>query len=155
MMLTTPTRAFTLIETLIYLALFSVLIGGIASAMYLLIQSSGKVQANAILLQEEQFIMATIERVVGAATTVSLPGAGGSGSTLMVNGNAITLSGTDVLLNGIAGELNNTNVRVTRLVFSRTAALPVGITTAITVETNTPNGQLLSYSASTTKYIRQ
>ncbi len=141
-------RGFTLIETLVYLAIFSMVIGGIVSATYLLLQSSGKVQTNAMLLQEEQFLMATFERLVGQSTSATVS----SGVLTLSGPNTIGLSGTNLELNSVA--LNNTNVRVTRAAFSVSGS-PIGVTADITVEANAPNGQIVTYSASTTKYLRQ
>jgi type II secretory pathway pseudopilin PulG len=151
-------RGFTLIETLVYLAIFAMVIGGVVVAAYLLFQSSGKVQTRAMLLQEEQFVMATIERLLGEAASISAPTTGSTGDTLSVNtfggvSYTLTKTGNYVLLNG--AELNNTNTRVTALTFARTASAPDGVTAEITMQTNSPDGQLVTFSASTTKYRRQ
>lgn len=150
---------FTLIETMVYLAIFAIVIGGVVVAAYLLIESSGTMQTRAILLQEEQFVVGTIERLVGEAASISAPAAGASGSTLSLTtfgGTAysFTLSGTSIRLDGT--DLNNSNVRITALSFSRTASGgPDGITVDISMEANDPSGTVVSYSASTTKYRRQ
>jgi prepilin-type N-terminal cleavage/methylation domain-containing protein len=151
-------RGFTLIETIIYLAIFAVVIGGVVVAAYLLFESSGKVQTRAMVLQEEQFVMATIERLLGEAASISAPAAGGTGSTLTLTTfggitHTIARVGDDARLDG--STLNNSNVRVTALTFSRTAGNPDGITAEIAVEANAPNGQIVSFTASTTKYRRQ
>lgn len=154
----TAARGFTIIETLVYLAIFSIVIGGVAVAMYLLFQSSGTLQTRAMLVQEEQFVMLTIERLVAEAASISAPSAGASGNTLTLTtfGGAsytITKNGDYVTVDG--AELNNTNVRVTALSFARSAAIPDGITAEITIVANAPSGQIVSFSASTTKYRRQ
>ncbi len=151
-------KGFTMIETLIYLAIFSMVITGVVASAYILLESSGKVQTKAMILQEEQFMLGTVERLVGDAASVSAPTAGSSGTTLSIltfGGAAysFTLSGTDLLLNGIA--LNNTSVRVTDISFQRSAVSPDGITAEFTVSANAPNGQVVTFSASTTKYLRK
>ncbi len=146
--MSTSTGGFTLIETLVYLAIFSLVIGGIVCATNLLLQSGGKVQTNAMLLQEEQFLMATFERAVGQSTSASVS----SGVLSLSGSHTMRLNGTDLELNNVP--LNNTNVRVTRALFTVSGS-PVGVTADITLEANAPGGQLISYSASTTKYLRQ
>lgn len=151
-------RGFTLIETMIYLAIFAILIGGMVVAAYLLFESIGRLQTSAMVMQEEQFLMATIERLLQDAASVSFPLSGGSGSTLALTSfgegaSTVSLAGADIRLDGVV--LNNTNVRVTSLSFSRSASTPDRLIAEITLQTNTSNGQLITYSASTTKYLRK
>lgn len=146
-------RGFTLIETLVYLALFSLLMGGIASAAYLLSASSSRLTTNAMLLQEEQFILAKIERAIASANTVSTPAAGATGNTLTLPGAVFTLSGGDAFLDG--ARLNNTNVTVDALTFTRSAAAPDSITTHVAMSAKTDSGMTLSQAATSTMYLRK
>lgn len=151
-------RGFTLIETMIYLAIFSLVIGGVTVAAHLLFESSGKIQARAMLLQEEQFVMTTIERLVQDASSISVPAIGQSGTTLTLasyggDSNTVRLSDGAVILDGSV--LNNTNVRITGLSFARSATEPDRITAQVTMRTNAPNGQHISFAASTTKFLRR
>ncbi len=151
-------RGFTLIETLVYLAIFSVLISSVVMAAYLLLQSGGKVQTQAMVIQEEQFVMATIMRHVGDANSISVPAAGTIGTALTLRSfggtiHTISLSDSDILLNGVA--LNNTSVRMKNLSFQRSASAPESITVKFITSANVPNGQTVSFSASATKYLRK
>ena len=53
-------KGFTLIETLIYIALFALLIGGGVGSAYSLIASSDRITTGAMLEQEGNFLLAKI-----------------------------------------------------------------------------------------------
>lgn len=151
-------RGFTLIETTLYLAIFALVIGGISVAAHLLFESSGTLQARAMLLQEGQFVLTTIERLVQDASSISVPASGRSGAMLTIasfggGSNTVLLSDGAVILDG--SELNNTNVRVTALVFTRSATEPDRVTAEVAMQMNAPNGQQVFYAASTTKFLRK
>jgi prepilin-type N-terminal cleavage/methylation domain-containing protein len=55
-------QGFTLIEVIIYLALFSILMAGSLSAAFALCESSGHERTRAFLLEEGNFIIAKTER---------------------------------------------------------------------------------------------
>jgi type II secretory pathway pseudopilin PulG len=155
--------AFTLIETLIYLAIFAIIIGGLVSTAYALFESSGRTQTKAMVQDEANFVMAKILSSMNNAKTVCVPVAGALGPTLMLvtySGTScgspdvtISTSSSDVFLNG--NQLNNSNVSFGRLRFVHTAS--GGVTKVeidIDLSAKTPNGQTISHSASTTRSIR-
>ncbi len=57
-------RGITLIETLIYIALFALLIGGGVSSAYTLIESSDKIGVRAMMEEEGNFLLAKIAWVL-------------------------------------------------------------------------------------------
>ncbi|HUD03078.1 MAG TPA: prepilin-type N-terminal cleavage/methylation domain-containing protein [Candidatus Paceibacterota bacterium] len=76
------TQGFTLIEVIIYLALFSILMAGSLSAAFALCESGGHERTRAFLLQEGNFIIAKTEWELSGAELISNPTIGSSGTTL-------------------------------------------------------------------------
>ncbi len=150
-------KGFTLIETLVYLALFALIIGGLAASAYMLFETSDRNQTKAMLQEEENFIMAKILRAFDNAASASVSG---GGSTLTVTrhdftSGVIDLSGTNVRLDGEV--LNNSNVMVDDLSFvhSGGGAAPESVEISLTVSARTPAGVSITQSAYTTRYIRK
>ncbi len=158
-------RGFTLIETLVYLALFALIIGGLVVTTYLLFQTSDRYQTRATMQEEKNFILAKITWALSQARSVCDPAANTSGTTLSVvtlGGTCsppditVALSGSDVQWGGVA--LNNASVRVDRLLFIHTYAggsNPDSVEVGLTISANTPTGMQISERASTTRYIRK
>jgi prepilin-type N-terminal cleavage/methylation domain-containing protein len=78
------TQGFTLIEVIVYLALFSILMAGSLSAAFALCESSGHERTRAFLLEEGNFIIAKTEWELSGAELVTSPSAGNSGATLSI-----------------------------------------------------------------------
>lgn len=148
-------RGFTLIETLVYLALFALIIGGLVSAAYLLFESSGRNQTKAMLQEEQNFIMAKIGWAMNNASAASV-----SGSTLTISKYSgpnivIDKSGDNVRMDGTV--LNNTNVTVDDLSFVNVGggSSAESVETSLTMSAKTPNGMTISLTATSTRYIRK
>lgn len=164
-------RGFTLIESLIYIALFAILIIGIVLSAFALFESSDRNQTKAMLQEEKDFLTAKINWALSGVNAVSAPSANASGSTLDVTkyDNAhvkVYLSGTDIFFAtstlpvalGTPVTLNNTNVFLSNLVFIHTYAggiNPESIEGGFTITTKMSNGMSISQTASTTRYIRK
>lgn len=170
-------RAFTIIETIVYLALFSILMGGAVVAAFQIFESASREQTHSILQEEGNFIMGKINWAISGAQSVSSPGGGVYGSQLSVNKVTgldssgqpiistvvISISGTDITIQDGAvpvQTLNNSNVRIARLGFMHTLASgsgvnPESITASTTVTARTPNGMVLSQDFTTTIYVRR
>ena len=158
-------RGFTLIETLVYLALFSLIIGGLVISAYGLFESSDRNQTKAMLQEESNFVMAKIVWAISQAQAICDPAANMSGATLSVavfGGTCfppditIALSESNVQW-GIAA-LNNSNTSVDRLLFIHTYAggtNPDSVEVGLTISAKTPTGMTITQSASTTRYIRK
>jgi prepilin-type N-terminal cleavage/methylation domain-containing protein len=165
-----PTRGFTLIEVLIYLALFAILMGGAVVAAYNLFEAATHGGTRTMLQEESDFLLAKVEWALGGAQAVTAPGTGTTGSTLSVVkwdtsvGNPIVFSlnnGNLLMSRGSNAPtiLNNTNVVVSKITFTHNAGSgdginPESVVTAITLTTHTSNGFTLSRAATTTVYIR-
>ena len=66
-------KGFTLLETIIYLALFSVLMSGALVAVYSLLQSSTQNLAAISIQEEGMFINRKLSWALGGATIVTIP----------------------------------------------------------------------------------
>jgi len=156
-------RGFTLVETLVYLALFALIIGGFVAASYMLFETSDRNQTKAVLQQEENFLLGKLNWMMGGVdpSQAITPSANTSGSTLIVtryDGSPFTVfqSGADMQLNGET--LNNANVTISKLVFIHAYAggtNPESIEAGFTISAKTPTGDTISEIASTTRYIRK
>jgi type II secretory pathway pseudopilin PulG len=164
------TSGFTLIETIIYLALFTIVIGGIVVAAYAMFENADRNQAKAMLQDEQNFVMAKIALAMNNGQIINVPGNNLSGSSLYVTrydaGIAqICLSGTDVKILLSSGTcatagtvLNNANVTVDQLLFEHVHDASTNADSIIyttTISTKASNGMTLTQSASSTKYIRK
>jgi Tfp pilus assembly protein PilE len=156
-------KGFTLIETLVYLALFTIIIGGFVAATYMMFETSARNQTKAMLQQETNFLIGKLNYAlsgVDPAETI-VPSAGASDSTLALtryDDSTFTIfrSGTEMHLN--SRPLNNSNTAISGLVFIHTYAggtSPESIEAGFTITATTPTGMLLSQTASTTRYIRK
>ncbi len=70
------TQAFTLIETIIYLALFSVIIGGSITSAFFFLEHSDKNNIHAQVAGEAEFILTKIEYLLSGTTQISSPSSG-------------------------------------------------------------------------------
>lgn len=168
-----PASGFTLIETIIYLALFGILIGGAVVASANLFESSGRAGTIAMLQEEGDFIEGKIDWVLYGAQAVTAPSSGVSCTTTCTlttikwdasGGNPFTvaLTGSNLTLarsGGTPAILNNTNTLVTAFSVNHVAASgdgvnPEGVVVAFTLSASTPNGMTITRDFSTTNYIR-
>ena len=154
-------RGVTLIETVIYLALFAVVIVGLMISGYGLIENVGRNQSESMLQEEATFLVAKIDWALAGAKSVSTPAAHSSGKTLGIkkyDGTDVTISrsGTDLLFNGSI--INDTDTTMRDLVFVHAysgSADPESVEAGFTLTMRTPSGALISFAASTTRYIRK
>ena len=170
---------FTIIETLVYLALFGLVMTGIIVAAYNMFELSGRTQTTAMLTAEGNFLLGKINWAMSGVQTICLPIVGTPGSNLVVrkwdtaSGDPIRLnltSGAATIqkvpfapgntCNTIAGAvytLNNSVVNVDSLTFDHqgNAGNPEWVMATVVLSTKTPNGQTLSQTFTTTKYLRK
>ncbi|NBV77611.1 hypothetical protein EBR66_05615 [bacterium] len=163
------TRAFTLIETVLYLALFSALLGGLFMCAYMLIDSADRSQTKAMMQAEKQFILATIDRALTGASAIATttpPNAvtithldGTVTKFCAVGTNIVQLVGAGTCsTRGVA--LNNSNVTISKLTFLHTynpmnPSIPEKLEAGFTIHSFTSRGMPLSQTASTTRYVRR
>ena len=152
-------RGFTLIETIIYIALFSVIISLVIGAVYPIIQGSESLQKNIVADAEAHFLTRKIEWALTSVLAINSPTSGLTGATLSVDKvnypqNPILFdldSGSLRIKNGLGDPiiLNSANVTVSDLQFQHLAAglyRPAAIKTSFKVD-----GELYS----TTIYLRK
>lgn len=168
-------RGFTLIETIVYLALFSILMGGAVVAAFNIFEGAGRQATRTMLEEEGNFLIAKINWAVSGAQSVNEPGS--YGSKLSVNKvtslnsagqpvvTAVTISlpepGDVLIENGTSGPyaLNNANVSVARLGFYHVLASgngidPERVEASTTLTAYAPSGALMSEDFSTVVYVR-
>jgi type II secretory pathway pseudopilin PulG len=158
---------FTLIETLVYLALFAIFVGGAVVAGYGMLEAGSRDQAKVILQEEGSFLLAKLERALNGAQNISLPPVGSPGSALSVlkyDGTivAVSLSASFMQWQDPYGSysLNNSNTQVKNLIFTHTAESGSGINpeslqASFTLTTKTGNGMAVSQDFFMTKYLRK
>ncbi len=133
-------RGFTLLETLIYAGLISVVIGFSLAATYQIIESSEKLNKKILVEDEANFLLRKIEWALTGLETINSPLSNATGSVLSVN--KINFSGNPLIFDlnannlrikkGLAAPvvLNNENVLVSNLIFEHLAtdgSKPAGI----------------------------
>ncbi len=157
---------FTLIETLVYIGLFSILIGGALTAAFGIFESNGRNQTKAIVQNEGAFVLAKIDWALSGIQSVDSPPAASPGSLLSVTKYGgetikISLSGPDAeIQRGIAPAkiLNNSNVEITNLLFTHEnpgAGNPESVEARFRVSARTPSGAAFTEDFFTVKYIRR
>jgi Tfp pilus assembly protein PilE len=150
-------RGFTLIETLVYLALFALIIGGLVAASYLLFETSERNQTKAMLQEEQNFLLGKINWALSGATTTTVT-APNALTVLRNDGTTVTIGTSTTFMTINGSTVNNSDITLTRLLFIYTyagGANPESIEAGVTVSTKTPTGSTISDAASTTRYIRR
>jgi type II secretory pathway pseudopilin PulG len=128
-------RAFSLIETLIYIGLFSLIMTGAVLALQAVSESSGNGATRALIAEEGLFITQKIDR--------ALEDSDGSTSGIVWNSSAESLSLKEA--GGELVQLNGGNVRVFAFSFDATEA-------TFTLSATSSTGTLLSQAFTTTYY---
>ncbi len=83
-------KGFTLIETIIYIAIFSILISGLLNASYVLLSNLDRHDAQIAALAEGNFIRDKIDWLLAGASTVYAPSLNATSTTLRLkNGDSI------------------------------------------------------------------
>lgn len=152
-------KGFTLIETLVYLALFALIVGGVVASAYALFETSGYNQTASMVLEEQGFVLARFARVVEAAQSIDSPAAGASGPAMTVttyDGTMVTMAGSGGTLAFAGQSLSNTNVLVSDVIFTHTSALGAeSVTFSFTMSAQTPEGRSVRRGASLTEYLHK
>jgi prepilin-type N-terminal cleavage/methylation domain-containing protein len=81
----TSQSGFTIIELIIYLALFAIIIGGALVGVYNLTEGSDRNQANIVIYEEGSFIGKKIENALNGADNIIQPAVGVPGTVLQVS----------------------------------------------------------------------
>ncbi len=144
-------NGFTLIETILYILLFSVIIVGGMAGAYQVIQSTDSTSSKTILEQDANFILRKMDWALSGATTLATP----SPQPKLVitrSPSSVTfrLSGTDFQKDGIT--LNNSRIKISNLSFQ---LVTIGTKQGVIVSfTGTTLDGKISQTFSMTKYLR-
>lgn len=162
-------KGFTLVETLVYAAIFGIMISFVIVSLYQTIDS-GKGNAGRVEVENEtDFIMRKISWAFSGAAAIIEPSAGASSSRLSLDKynypqNPIVFdvaSGTARISRGgsPAAPLNSSNVSITDLTFTRfpvSGGQPEGVEIALSmIVSSTANAPRSSTSVETTLYLRK
>lgn len=148
-------RGFTLIEVLIYIVLFSFIVGGGMLGVYQIIEGSDKTSAKTITEQESVFFLRKLNWAMTGATSVSVPTPtrliitkGGSTTEFRLTGKAIEIGGPPFI------QLTNDAVKISSLSFEMTLpsfGKPASVKTSFTATTAKGDSQIFK----STRYLRQ
>lgn len=146
-------KGFTLIETVIYIALFGFIMSSVLLSVYALLQGGDQFSKRNSTVNEGSFVTAKIDWALSDLDTISTP-AGGYGATLSIARNDGSI--IDVrLVNGVVQmsinggaytPLTSSNVSVTKLGFTTFSGTPSGVEASTTI-----NGMTFM----TRRYIRK
>lgn len=125
---------FTLIEAVIYIALFAVIIGGVVGVAYQIIQSSAVAQEQALVYEEANFLLAKINwALLSGDKKICQPAVGNSSSDLDLRPDCalpddqtvFASSGTDLSIKvggGPVETLNSGSVKVENVEFKQNSS---------------------------------
>ncbi len=143
-------KGFTLIETIIYAAIVTMIMLFSIFTLYQVIHSSEKIRTQAEIHEELNFILGKLNYAITGADYINSPAQGTTGTTLSItktnfgsNPLVFDLLNSDVRLkegSSAALPLDNTNVIVDSITFQHLPATPYaprGIKTVITVHAST------------------
>ena len=150
-------RGFTLIETIIYIALFSILVGSGFVTAYSLMEGSSVLNQKTINQEEANFVLRKINWVLNGVATINTPASGYASNLKITKYDGTVLevrlnTGKIELKEGTGGTflpITTDNVKVTSLQFQYVP--PVGTAPAGIIASTTVNG----FVATTTKYKRK
>ena len=148
---------FTLIETIIYIALFLLLIGGGMVGAYGVIEGTDRTSSKTILEQDGNFVLRKLDWTLTGLNTIN--SVGGSLSInkkdFSSNPTIFSLSGTDVTIkkgSGSATVLNSSRIKISGLTFTKvTTGSKDGVQATFTATTL---DNKISETFTITKYIR-
>ena len=159
-------RGFTLIETLVYLALYAIIIVGSLASVYGMFESSAHNETAAMVEEEGDYLIGKIDWALFVAVSIQLPtNSGNALSVTRSDGRVISIRsvGPNMRIQENASPfqtLNNSNVTISRLQFTRAISVsdgldPESISVAFTIYATTSDGHVLSRDFSTLQYLRK
>ena len=164
----------TLIETVVYIALFSIIIGGAVVAAYQIFESSGRDRTRVMIQEEGDFLVAKINWALSGVQSITGPANPPLGGAC-THSDALTVTkwsasvGTIVIKvvsnamvlsrgGGTENPLNNSNTEVSGLQFTHcyTGGInPESMSVSFTLSARTPSGTTISQNFFTTAYVRK
>lgn len=150
-------RGFTLIEAIVYVALLSIIMGGVLAAVYNLTQGATRITANTTVQEEGNFVLRKVAWALTGLSGITTPLSGTSNTLLVtkVGGTRVgmRLSGSNIEMSEDGGvtylPLTTDNVTASALQFTFVPASGTG-----------PSGVIASFSIngiafSVQKYLRK
>ena len=167
-------RGVTLIELVVYIALFTLIIGGAVVAAYQIFESSGRSQTHAMVQEEGDFLLAKINWTLSGVQTITAPALPSAGQACSTSNTlsvtkwdagigtiVIDQSGSDMRLargGNPVSVLNNSNVTITNLMFKYCylgGNNPASIATSFTLQSRSTNGLPITQDFFMTTYLRK
>lgn len=162
---------FTLLEVIIYLALFSIIMGGAAVSVFYIFDAADRAHTESVLENESDFILGKIDWVLSSTQSITTPTDNSSGSTLTVVSHdaslddpvSIFLQGDGVsMTHGTNPQalLNSINVSVASLTYTHVTGSgngysPEYIQTVLTLSARTKTGREIFHTATGTSYVKK
>lgn len=149
---------FTLIETIIYMALFALVMGGFLVGIYQVAEAHRQAQGKVYTQEEGNFLLHKVDWALTGASVIHVPAVNDSGDVLRVENNGVVfefrLESGHVQLsrNGVAfSDLNGDSVTISGLAFSHADPDGAGGKPARVIASFLADGQYFE----TVKYLRQ
>lgn len=161
---------FTLIETIIYVALFAFIMTSALVSVYSILSSSARNQTKAMVQEEGSFLLGKIDWALSGISSASVSNGGNTLSVIKFDTSiaspvVITLQNESFFIKrggGPSRQLNNTNVTVScasdcfeRVAGSGDGINPESVEANFTVSAKTSDGLSFSQDFSTIKYLRK
>jgi prepilin-type N-terminal cleavage/methylation domain-containing protein len=156
-------RGFTLLESLIYIALLGVIMSGAFAGIELITESTGRSQAQALLEIEGNFLMKKIAYAIQHSQKILVPEQVASSNQLSLvtdlgAADTLYLQNSALIYDEHADPLplSNNEVMLTQLLFRRTVSMPgdpESIQTTFRISTKSSNGQVFYEDFSSTSYL--
>ena len=108
-------KGITLIEVLLYIALFAIIIGGTMTAVYQIIESTNDTNTKVIALEEGNFLQRKIEVELTGASSVNITGANNEDMGISPTGVRFLVSGGELNIERASGgikPLSNSFVKI-------------------------------------------
>jgi prepilin-type N-terminal cleavage/methylation domain-containing protein len=159
-MKTKKQSGFTLIETVVYLALFGIMFSGAITAAYGILESGGRNNTRAMLQEEGEFMLAKINWAVSNASFAEVSADGNLIGKVYSYDFEFKQSDDDLFFvrNYNSEVLNNSAVRIKNLSFSDISSGAngqEGINYGFDLESNAQNGLILTSSFRSIAYLRK
>src|SRR5260221_3297493 len=148
-MIANSNKGFTLLETIIYIALFFIIIGGGMVGAYQIIQNTDRTASKTTLEQDANFIIRKIDWALTGAISASAVTPTHLFIDKAVNID-FTLAGTNFQKDGVT--LNSLRIKISSLSFQNIIAPKAGIKTTFTATTS--DGKTKQVFTNT-KYLRK
>ena len=158
---TNQKSGFTLIEVILYLAIFGILFSGAVVAAYSITESSGKNHTRAMMQEEGQFLLEKINWAVSNAQVATVPAGGHLAVTVGANNLEFDQNGKDLILRRNSDPnvpLNNSIISIANLFFVDISASSngmKGINYGFDLESKTANGATMVSTFESTAYLRK